>query len=304
VSLVTRCLWSALMTLGDDLIGREQDLDRAISLVAEAVAVLRSTGERGRAALSVAVAMAILGGVTRLQGDHERATIVLQEGVDVSREVGNTWAEAMSLQDIGQVALERGATERAAALFTDCFSLAQELADSRRVAECLEGFGEIAGETGLAERAARLLAAAQVVRDANGSTIEPVDRAMQARSVAPARQRLGETAFTAAWDAGAATPLERSIELALAPGEWTGIVAEAPTVPKEAAMLSAREWEVVELIAGAHESADRGAAGDLAPHRRPARQQHPGQAGLDHTRAGRRLGIRPESVGPQVARRS
>jgi predicted ATPase/DNA-binding NarL/FixJ family response regulator len=238
---------SALMTLGDDLIGPAEDLERAISLAVEAVEVLRSTGERGRRALSVAVA--ILGGVTRLQGDDERATVVLEEAVEVTRDVGNTWAVAMSLQDLAQVALEQGKTERAAALFTDCLALARELADSRRVAECLEGFGEIAAETGRAERAARLLAAAQSVRDANGSSIEPVDRAMHARSLTAARQRLGETAFKAAWDAGAGTSLEHSIEAALAHEGLTSTAAEPSSGPNEAALLSAREWDVVELIA-------------------------------------------------------
>ncbi|MDQ3810087.1 MAG: LuxR family transcriptional regulator, partial [Chloroflexota bacterium] len=240
-------LGSALMTLGTELARPEDDLDRAIAVAHEAVRTLDAAGERGGTALSVAVS--ILGTAFRLRGDLDQAGAVLEEALEVSRRVGNTWIVGATLLDLAQVALARGEKERSAALFADCLAVAQHISDSRRIAECLEGFGEIAAASGRAERAARLLGAAQALRDVNGSTVQPVNRPIHARSLAAARQALGETAFTTAWEAGRATPLEQVVEEALAPGRLASPAGEPPTRPTAATMLSAREWEVAGLIA-------------------------------------------------------
>ncbi len=145
------------------------------------------------------------------------------------------------------MALERGEASRAAALFTECLAVAQAIADSRRLAECLEGFGELAAKAGRVERAARLLGAAQALRDANGSVVEPVDRPIHVRSIAAARQALGDPAFTAAWDTGRATPLEQMIDEALTASVLSN-AAKRSTHSTSAGPLTAREWEIVKLI--------------------------------------------------------
>jgi len=168
--------------------------------------------------------------------------VVLQDALKISRDVGNTWIVAAVLLDLAQVALERRDVQRAAALFEECLATAEQITDSRRLAECLEGFGEIAATSGRTDRAARLLGAAQAIRDVNGSTVQPVNRPIHTRTLALARQALGEAAFSEAWVAGRALSPEQAIEEALKVRRLVGAVEGAP--PSGGSLLSAREWEV------------------------------------------------------------
>ena len=241
-------LGMALVTFGDNLT-RPGDLDRAVAALDEGVAILRAAGDCVGASIGIGLGPALLGAALRLRGDLDRAAAALEEGLALSRSIGNTWGVGIALQDLAQVARERGEQHRAAALFAECMAGAREIADSRRVAECLEGFAELAAEASQAERATRLLGAAQALRDANGSAVESLDRAIHAHSVAAARQALGEAAFTAAWNAGRALPLERAIEEALLSGGTASAAGGPPMRPTNVAPLTVREHQVAALVA-------------------------------------------------------
>jgi len=234
----------ALVTLGDNLT-RPGDEDRAIAVIEEGLEIVRGIGDR--AGPSQAIGLGLLGTALRIRGDLDRAADVLEDGVTLSRAVGNKWALGICLQDLAHVERERGANQRAAALFTECMAAAQDISDSRRVAECLEGFAELAAQSGTYEPAARLLGSAHLVRETNGSTVEPVDLPMSDSCVAATRSALGEVGFAGAWASGQAAPLERIIDEALAG------TAREPTRPTTGSPpstpLSAREWEVVRLVA-------------------------------------------------------
>jgi ATP/maltotriose-dependent transcriptional regulator MalT len=239
-------LGSALMTLATELTRPEDDVDRAIAVAGEAVTTLLAAGERGRAALSVAIS--ILGTAFRLRGDLDQAAAVLNEALQVSRRVGNTWIVGATLLDLAHVALARGEKERSVSLFGECLAVAHQISDSRRIAECLEGLGEIAAASGQAERAARLLGAAHTLRKVNGSTVQPVNRAVHARTLAAARKVLGGAAFSAAWDSGRAMRLEQAVAEAAAFGMPSALDQSAdPASPK--GLLSQRERQVAALVA-------------------------------------------------------
>ena len=234
----------ALVTLGDNL-ARPGDEDRAIAVLDEGVEILRAIGDRVRP--SLATSLGVLGTALRMRGDLDRAVEVLAEGVTLSQAAGNKWALGICLQDLAQVERGRGVDLRAAALFTECMAVAQDIRDSRRVAECLEGFAELVAQSRTYEPAARLLGAAHVVREANGSTVEPVDLPIYDSCVSATRSALGEVGFAAAWASGQAAPLERIIDEALAGS------AREPTRPTTGSPpstpLTAREWEVARLVA-------------------------------------------------------
>jgi predicted ATPase/DNA-binding CsgD family transcriptional regulator len=234
----------ALLTLGDNLI-RPGGEDRAIAVIEEGLEIVRGIGDR--AGPSLVVGLGLLGSALRMRGDVDRATDVLEDGVTLNRAVGNKWALGICLQDLAQVERERGHAQRAVALFSECMAVAQDIRDSRRVAECLEGFAELAAESGIYEPAARLLGAAHVVRETNGSMVEPVDRPIYDSCVSATRSALGEAGFAAAWASGQAAPLERIIDEALVGSASEPIrptTGSPPSTP-----LSAREWEVVRLVA-------------------------------------------------------
>jgi ATP/maltotriose-dependent transcriptional regulator MalT len=234
----------ALVTLGDDAV-RPGNLARAIEILEEGLAHVRAAGDNGLAG----VGLGILGTALRLQGDLDAATAVLEDGVALSRSVENTWGVALALQDLAQVARERGEARRAAALFAECLAVAREIWDRRRIAECLEGFAELATERGENERAAWLLGAAQALRDATGSAVEPVDRSIYDRSTAAVHQALGESGFTAAWDAGRSAPLDQALNEAAAQSGKTDVAGESSTQLAREDPLTTREREVARLIA-------------------------------------------------------
>jgi len=234
----------ALLTLGGNLI-RPGAEDRAIAVIEEGLGIVRGIGDR--AGPSLVVGLGLLGSALRMRGDVDRAADVLEDGVTLNRAVGNKWALGICLQDLAQVERERGHAQRAVALFSESMAVAQDIRDSRRVAECLEGFAELAAESGTYEPAARLLGAAHVVRETNGSTVEPVDLAIYDSCVSATRSALGEAGFAAAWASGQAAPLEQVI------GDALASTAQAATKPTTGlpplTRLTAREWEVVRLVA-------------------------------------------------------
>jgi len=214
-------------------------------MIEEGVAHVHAAGAHGLAG----VGMGILGTALRLQGDLDGAAAALEDGLVLSRSIENIWGIALALQDLAQVALERGEDRRAAALFAECLTVACEIWDRRRIAECLEGFAELSVKAGGAERAAWLLGAAHALRESTGSSVEPVDRAVYDRSIADVRQVLGEPGFTAAWNAGRTAPLDEALADVVATSGTTNAAGAQPTQLTGEVQLSAREQEVVRLIA-------------------------------------------------------
>ena len=80
---------------------------------------------------------------------------------------------------------------------------------------CLEGLARVAVAQGRMERAARLCGAAAALREDRGWPLPPAKRAKNDRTVAAARDALGEEAFEAAWDRGHELSLEEAVRDAL-----------------------------------------------------------------------------------------
>jgi DNA-binding NarL/FixJ family response regulator len=90
-------------------------------------------------------------------------------------------------------------------------------------------------------RAARLFGMAEALREAADVPLLPSDRAGYGRDVATVRTVLHPVAFAAAWAEGRAMPTEQALAFALA--------AREPPTKRPMALLTAREQEVVRLVA-------------------------------------------------------
>lgn len=116
-------------------------------------------------------------------------------------------------------------------------------------AVCLEGLARLAVGQGAFARAAQLWGEAEALRQSAGVPLHPLERADYDRAVAAARSHLGEAAFAAAWNLGRA--------LVPAPGPATEQEATAPPEPGAStapvvsypAGLTAREVQVLRLVA-------------------------------------------------------
>jgi predicted ATPase/class 3 adenylate cyclase len=192
-----------------------RDFERATLLGEESLAIARAVGDRWL----IAAPLLLLGMAARLQGDYEAATKLLAESRALLREVGDRWWSAIALINLGAMATARGDYGQAAARAREGMALCREMADKRGIVWCFHTLAEAAAGQGRAERAVRLLGAADVLREASGSSLPLGFRTARERTLGEMRTALGEEAFTAAWAEGRAMTLDQAICAALAQEE-------------------------------------------------------------------------------------
>jgi PAS domain S-box-containing protein len=233
-------------------VAREQgDASGALAWLEEAVALSRRLGDRQQ----VAWALLTMGGVAVLQEDPDGAEALIAQGkslqpeshdwtgwslnhlghaAQLRREYGRAeqlHQESLKLfierlgdrgigvmwayQGLGEVAIGQGDAERARSWLRSGIRLNSEQGARMLLAWSLAGLGSAAALGEEAERAARLWGAATQLRALLGCRPAPATRAPYERLLAQARAQLGEGAFAAALEAGAALPLREAIDEAL-----------------------------------------------------------------------------------------
>jgi predicted ATPase/class 3 adenylate cyclase len=238
---------------GAGVLARHQgDYGRAVALLEEGLVLCRAEGDRrGEAA-----ALNNLGIVARRQGHVERAAALLEAGLVLRRELGDEHGIASSLHNLGVLARQCGETARAVTLLEECLAVRRALGDNHGIANTLNNLGNVARQAGdlahaadllragllldeeLKDKAgiafgleglaavvsaqgrqtlaARLFGAADVLREGIGAPLSPVDRADHDVAVQTRRESCAAEAFTVAWAAGRALPLEQAVAEALA----------------------------------------------------------------------------------------
>jgi hypothetical protein len=137
--------------------------------------------------------------------------------VSLQREIGDKWAIANALNNLGNVARAQGDYEAAHARYRESLALNRELDDRLALAYLLEDTGTLAALQGYDERALRLLAAAARVRQVIQAPLSSGDQRKLDTVLVTARQALDEARREAAWADGYALSLDAAVALALAP---------------------------------------------------------------------------------------
>jgi predicted ATPase/DNA-binding CsgD family transcriptional regulator len=192
-----------------------------------------------------------------LDGDHERVLALFEESLALFRELEDKLGIAMCLTGLGMAALERSDHERAAAPIEENLRLMEGLGDKVGISYGLLGSAGVAALRRQPARAARLWGAAEALREVIGLHLSPFERLHYNYDghLADARSRLEEVAWADAWAEGRDMTPEEAVEYALeqpTPPE--------PTTPEQIqtdypAGLSAREVEVLRLVATGRTSA-------------------------------------------------
>jgi DNA-binding CsgD family transcriptional regulator len=164
-----------------------------------------------------------------------------------ARAIGSRLWVAGALEALGTCARERGDQCRAARLFGESLALLGARGNPTFVANCLKSLGAVAGVAGDPQQAARLLGAAEALRERQGVAVFPAELPRLERASAPARGRLSETSFAAAWAAGRALPVEQAIAEALQVAD--DVTAARVPDPRAPHGLTPREREVLRLVA-------------------------------------------------------
>ncbi len=202
---------AALYGLGDAVHLRGDDA-RAEGLFEESLALCRELDDHA------GVSRAIMGLATllRQRGELARAEALLEEGLSHARAFGSDWAVANVLISLGHVAREQGNNARAERLYRESLAAQEKTGNPVYVALCLEGLAAVASASAHPARAITLCAAASRLRDEAQAPAPPMERAAIERTLARARNALGQPAAGTAWVIGHALTLTQAIEAALA----------------------------------------------------------------------------------------
>jgi DNA-binding CsgD family transcriptional regulator len=159
------------------------------------------------------------------------------------------YSAAFAQISLGEVILARGDAARAVVQFRDALAGFAAAGNWANVASCLEGVAS-ATAANHPEATVRLLGAAAMLRERFDHPRERSEDATYARTLATARERLSEDAFTQEWLAGRHLPPAEAVAEAIALATAT---AEArSTRPATTATLhglTSRELEVLRLLA-------------------------------------------------------
>jgi non-specific serine/threonine protein kinase len=224
------------------------------ALFAEALELYRAHGDR----YSPAWIIANQGFIAE---DPDRQMALWEESLALFRANGDATGEAKVLSFMGEKFESRGAWPAAAAAFAEALAVSWQSGDRWMLPLCLECLGRVALGAGVqAERAVRLFGAAAAVRRATGFPPQAPEDAELARAREAARTRLGPTDFVAAFEAGHVLPLEQAVAEALEMAQAIpGHTGQAPHG------LTARELEVLRLLAAGHSDRQIAAALSISP---------------------------------------
>jgi non-specific serine/threonine protein kinase len=140
-----------------------QDLETARSWLEEALSLYLEAGNNYQMVSNVRIR---LGTILLIQGDHDRATATIEEGLALARKLGDRIGTNDALYVLAQVAQARGDHDLAARRFEEGVSLSIEMGDRANLGYYLEGLAMVAGVRGEAERSVCLFGAAEEMLEA------------------------------------------------------------------------------------------------------------------------------------------
>lgn len=241
--------WKGVIEFGRGVI--EQDEGRPDQAQRRFEAALAAFREAEEGDFWSAIAIGNLGLVTSRLGDHETGRRLLSEGLSMHRQNGYKFGTAVSLRFLGQVSRNAGDFDEAERCFEASLKIDVTRTQQWHVASALEGLGEVAAKQRHAARAARLLGAASHIRTEIGVPLEPAVSAQVERVTSSVRNILGGDSFATEWENGQRLPIAELIASnGLDPHETAG----AATGERATSVLSAREIEILRLVASGRSS--------------------------------------------------
>jgi len=157
----------------------------------------------------VAFARNLLGQVLFMMGEISRAHSTLEASIGTFRVLKERSATAEVLIALGRLARLENDYEAAQASYQESWDLLRTIGAKELSISCLEGYGEVLVPQGAPGKAVQLWATAATVRAEIMAPMPPVYRTSYIQAVTTARQLLGDEAFRSAWAEGHKTSLEQ-----------------------------------------------------------------------------------------------
>lgn len=196
-----------------------------------------------------------LGVLAQRGGDLGRSAMLLDEALSLCRSTNNPFVLAITLVPLGQVLREQGHLDRATELLKEALVVLVGEQGLGGTHVALIELALVAEKAGGIENAARLLGAAATLPESSGYR-----RTLDA-AAAQARMKLGETTFTAAWEAGTHLSWDDVLAEVDALATTVHTTPDGHRAPQTLSYgLSLRELEVLHLLVEGHSNR---AIGDL-----------------------------------------
>lgn len=219
----------------------EGDLVAARAALENSLAVTRAL----RDARSIALTAATTGDIARCQRAYERAAELYSESLALYYELGNETEIPAILHNQAYVALGVHEYTTARELFVESLRRQQMAGNMAGVVEGIHGLAALATMQGDIECAARLFGAAEAIRAAHPAPIWPAEHFEIEQYKTQLRTQLPALRYTMLAREGQDFSVDAAIAYALA----EMVQATLPEPPKRAHGLTAREQEVVVLVA-------------------------------------------------------
>jgi predicted ATPase/DNA-binding SARP family transcriptional activator len=159
----------------------------------------------------------IMGILAWLNGETDLAAEKFRELLALSQSVNNSKGAGIALWWLGRIAFDQGDLQATRACLIQAL---ENCIDTFKIPwdfiYALETVADVEFALGQPERAVRLLAATDAYHQRHQFYRISRDRNMRSEAIAALRRALGEAAFSAAWEAGAALSLDEAVAYALA----------------------------------------------------------------------------------------
>jgi non-specific serine/threonine protein kinase len=199
-----------------------------------------------------------LGLVAYSDGDHGAARVILKEALRLASEFGDDYAANVAVAYLALVAADTGEHVEAASALLDCLEASLALGHQESVSRVLAILATLASVRNEPLLAALLFGAARAVAEAIGYVVALPERARFERAHDAASGCVGTAVFEAAFAAGQANSLNQATEEAMHfargiisadPALPVPPAADVPPEPLSASGMTAREFEVLRLLA-------------------------------------------------------
>jgi predicted ATPase len=187
------------------------DIESAEKILNEAMIFLRET----RIMSVMSNIFQCYGRIAALKGDYEQAYTYLQEAVNIDEEYGRRMSYLFARSYLGYLALYRGNITEAQEIFAETMQSFYNDKNEIGVAFNLEGMAGLFAIIGKPEIAAQLIGWSDALRERISDPRPPIEQADVDKTTATCLAKMGEVAFSDAYEEGQKMTLDEAVMYAL-----------------------------------------------------------------------------------------
>jgi len=227
---------------------QNNELIKAEELLNESLALQKESGDPW----DIAFTLQNFPELALLKGDLEKAREYTEEEIAWFERAGDQRGIARSLWDFANIARLEGDYSRAATIYTQVLSQLFQLGERVAVANLLENLSILAAKQRKYRRAALLLGGAEALREDLGIPYRRMEYEDYHQAVTAIRMNLSESNFDQALSKGRGMSLQEIVDYAIGGTNLPAVKSESTTEEEVWFQLTARERDVIRLLAQGH----------------------------------------------------